>query len=357
MTSDDASPVATPSGASTEEVNVDRELPSSSQPAGAKSASSWSRLARRISSRTTDLLAIGIVVVVSLTMGRQILEWWRADAPAVLDLGPLDNASAEWGAGSRPVALEFGNSPLSMTRQMVSTGGVEAALSSVRERCQQALVSIGEPDGPPDMSEVEQLEALALLSPDVQQPGWQLFSLDGGMAAVVGVKTFGGKPGNLDPASPSGRRRVVCWGLVFPGLSQGVWTAYTFVRRPKDVSQPSALSPVDFDLSRMELPPECQRTVLMQEAGQAGLLGFRGRLDPAVWQRHFESWLQVRGWKLAEPWTHPATGWSGRFVSSKSDSANESTIQIHFYQHNAQQGVGLIHWLPSGVSPPVAPLN
>jgi hypothetical protein len=150
---------------------------------------------------------------------------------------------------------------------------------------------------------------------------------------------------------------VVCWGLVFPGLSQGVWTAYTFVRRPKDVSQPSVLSPVDFDLSRMELPPGCQRTVLMQEAGQAGLLGFRGRLDSAVWQRHFESWLQVRGWKLAEPWTHPATGWSGRFVSSKSDSANESTIQIHFYLHNAQQGVGLIHWLPSSVSPPVAPPN
>ncbi len=326
-----------------------------------KPAPSLQSLARRLSSRTTDLLAIAIVLIGGLTLGRQMLQWWHEDVPQVLDVGPLENLGTEWGANSQPVALEFGNSPMRMTRQLFTEGGSRTALDAVREQCQTALVTALPPEFPPDEAEREQLELFATRTPDVEQPGrWQLYTLGGGLVSVVGVRTFDAPSGNLDGASPSATRRVICWGLVFPGLSDGTWTAYTFVRRqgkgPQSPgSSSSSATSTGFDLSRWELPHGCQRTVLMQEAGQTGLMGFRGRLDPAGWQSHFDSWLQVRGWRQVDPWQHQAGGWSSRFVSREAGRANESTIQIQFHPQGIDQGVGLIHWLPGRESPPVAP--
>ena len=332
---------ATPSSGNVDEQAGEQPLPKS---VPALRTLTWYELGRRMTSRTTDLLAIGIVVVVSLTMGRQILQWWGTDAPQVLDMGPLDNSNSEWGAGSRPVTLEFGNSPLTMTRQVIAQGGPQGALNAVREHCQQILVTAGPPDTPPDRAERDQLQALRSLTPDIEQPGkWQLFSLGGAMATVVGIKTFSGLTGNLDRASPSAVRRVICWGLVFPGLNQGSWTTYTFVRRQGGVWSASG-----FDLSQLALPAGCQRTVLMQEAGQTGLLGFQGRMDTAAWQSHFDRWSQAHEWTQVDPWTRHADGWSSRYVSH---SANESTIQIQFHLQNSDQGVGLIHWLPGCESP------
>ncbi len=313
-----------------------------SKPATNQPAQSWYEIGRRVTGRTTDLLAIGIVVVVSLTMGRQILRWWHADAPHVMDLGPLDNSNAEWGAGSRPVTLEFGNSHISMTRQMVQGSNPQAALDAVRQVCQTSLVTASQPDSPPDQAELGQLETLSTLTPDMEQPGrWQLYRLGGAMPTIIGVKTFDGPTGNLDRASPSAVRRVICWGLVFPGLNKGTWTSYTFVRRQGAVATVSG-----FNLALLDLPPGCQRTVLMQESGQTGLLGFQGRMDPAAWQSHFDSWLGKQGWKQINPWTQAADGWAGRFVSQPAGAAAESAIQIQFHRQKNDQGVGLIHWLP-----------
>lgn len=313
-------------------------------------------LARLISSRTTDLLAIAIVLIGGITLGRQMLTWWHEDVPAVLDVGPLENLDTEWGANSQPVSMEFGSSQVQLTRQQFETGGPRVALDAVRQRCQELLVASGPPESPADQAEVEQLDALAKLTPDVEQPGrWQLFTLGGGLVAVVGVKTFDGPTGNLDRASPSATRRVICWGLVFPGLSPGAWTAYTFARRPGTVLQSPAAPPAGFELSGIELPDGCQRTVLMQEAGQTGLLGFRGRLDPAAWQRHFAGWLQTRGWKQVSSWEQQSGGWSSRFVCREAGRVSESTIQIQFHRQNTDQGVGLIDWLPGRESPPAVP--
>ncbi len=357
MASDDVSGSAPPSTSPVHEVEMQTAGPPTLPPQGVKKRSpTWLSLSRRIAGRTTDLLAIGLVLVVSLTMGRQILHWWGADAPHVLDMGPLDNMNTEWGSDSRPVSLEFGDSPFSITRQVLTQGGSQAAVDAIRERCQQVLVKAGPPDAPPDKAELDQLEALAKFTPDIEQPGlWQLYTLGGGMVTVVGIKTFAGPTENLDRKSPSTTRRVICWGLVFPGLSPGTWTAYTFVKRQGVLSRSSSLQSAGFDLSSLQLPEHCQRTILMQEAGQTGLLGFQGRLDPAAWQAHFDRWLTARGWKQANAWEHQADGWSSRYVCHEAGRANESTIQIQFHLQNTDQGVGLIHWLPGRESPAVAP--
>lgn len=341
------SPAPAPSETPTHTSPTSIANPAALVPAPQPSAS-WQSLGRRIASRTTDLLAIALIVIVSLTMGQQILRWWGTDAPQVLDLGALDSLSTDWGANSRPVELEFGDGSVTMTRQVLGKGGQPAAIAVLRERCQEILVSATQPESPPDQGERDQLAELARLTPDIEQPGhWQLYSLGGGLTTIVGVKTFDSQTENLDRASPSAERRVICWGLVFPGLAPGTWTAYAFVRR-----QGAVTTNPGFELSQVVLPPGCQRTVLMQEAGQGGLLGFRGQCDPAVWQRHFENGLQSRGWKQLAAWSQQAGGWSGRFGAQVPGQTSDAAIQIQFHLENSHQGVGLIHWLPGRITAP-----
>lgn len=303
-------------------------------------------LSRRISSRTTDLLAIAIVLIAGLSMGQKMVQWWQDDQPSVLDMGPLDNLNTEWGANSQPVSLEFGNSPVSMTRQVLESGGGQAALDAVRLRCQAALNTATPPDTPADKAEQDQLEVIAKLTPDTEQPGsWQLYTIGGAMPAVVGVKTFSAGRENSAATGPAGSRRVICWGLVFPGLSQSSWTAYTFVRKTASADRSTGTPETALDLSRFELPAECQRTVLMQESGQSALLGFQGTGQIETWKQHFTSWLGARGWTQAEPWQVANDGWSGRFVQREPGRREDSSVHIQFHQQT-QQGVGLIQWFP-----------
>lgn len=326
------------------------------KPSPVQSTSTLYGLGRRISERTTDLLAIAIVLIASLTMGRQMLRWWHDDAPSVLDMGPLDNLGAEWGLDSRPVTLEFGNSPINVTRQEFSVGGPQAALDSVRERCQAILVAADPPDTPRDQSELDQLKSLAGLTPESEQPGsWQLFTITGGLPMVVGVKTFDTGPVKSVGISPAETQRVICWGLVFPSLSPGSWTAYTFVRRQADPTDPTNASAQVFELARLELPAGCQRTVMMQETGQCGLMGFQGTGQTDVWQQHFSNWFQAQGWTQSESWQPLQGGWSGRFVRREPGRMEDSTIQVQCYQQQTGRGVGLIQWFPGRKPLPESP--
>src|SRR5262245_32349278 len=116
--SSDAAPISDKSEAMSEKTVVPAiDLQPKSQPSAALAGGSLRTLGRRISSRTTDLLAIAIVVAASLTLGRQMLTWWHEAPPAVLEMGPLEERAAEWGSDSRPVSLEFGNSPMRVMRQ------------------------------------------------------------------------------------------------------------------------------------------------------------------------------------------------------------------------------------------------
>ncbi len=357
MTADDHSTSETPAIPQAGQGETRVELKPRAGSLTAKPRSALSELGRRISGRTTDLLAIAIVVIGSLTIGRQMLEWWHEEPPAVLDLGPLDNLGAEWGADSRLVALEFGNSPLSMTRQVLTSGGPQVALDAVRERCQQFLVSAGPPDLPLDQAEADQLKAISKLTPAAEQPGhWQLFSLSGGLPMIVGVKTFRDPAAKLPAQRPVESRRVICWGLVFPGLSSGSWTAYTFVKRPASSGDSAGAPSQNFDLSRLELPADSQRTVLMQESGQGGLLGFQGVSRGDIWQRHFTKWFQAQGWQQADGWQSHGGGWSNRFVRREPGRLGDSTIQIHFHPQQTGQSVGLIEWLPARESRTASPL-
>src|SRR5262245_20311681 len=73
-------------------------------------------VSRKIARRTTDLIAVGVVLIGGLSIGRQVVEWWR-DEPAQGAAAP--QASGIDPTGDGPLRLEFGDYPLAMERQTI----------------------------------------------------------------------------------------------------------------------------------------------------------------------------------------------------------------------------------------------
>ena len=99
-------------------------------------SASFGEIARRVSSRTTDLLAISLVLVASLTLGRQVLQWWRAEPPQVVAPAQTGAIGPDWENTLEHLALEFGDLPVGITRQVVRGDKAEAIAAAVRH-CQR----------------------------------------------------------------------------------------------------------------------------------------------------------------------------------------------------------------------------
>jgi hypothetical protein len=321
-----------------------------------------SSLARRISSRTTDLLAIAIVLVGSLTLGRQVLEWWRLDPPAVLNSRPMAGFETEWGRDDQPVELAFSDSPIRLIRQTVTGAGQGDALGRVQEACQKALLVARLPETAADPAELDLLRTVAEQQPEVEQPGeWQIHRLGGNLPMLVGVRFFSGSAAKSDQPHPTTVRRVICWGLVFPARPSGAWTAYTFIKGNSQTSSSSRLAlrdrRTDDDLVEVPLPLGCQRTVFVSQSAWNSLTGFQGIGDATGWQNHFSRWSADQGWATAEDW-HPipslkeGLSWSASFISDAGNPQNSNRVLIQFQLDESGHGSGLIHALPGQVKNP-----
>jgi hypothetical protein len=322
-----------------------------------------SSLAQRISSRTTDILAIAVVLIGSLTLGRQILEWWRAEPPAILDAGPLAGLETEWGANQQGVELQFADSPIRLIRQEVTHSGPLEMLGLIQETCQKALLAAQPLELPPDQAERDMLQAVQDRHPEAEQPGaWQIHRLGSNMVMLVGVRFFPAAVQKSSPDHPALTPRVICWGLVFPGHSAGSWTGYTFIKNNSKSTQasqnPASGHVDDLDLGQVELPADCQRTVAVRSAGWNSLSGFQGPGTPAKWRTHFSRWLASHHWTPVEAW-HEAknsNSWSASFIQNQennqdnTDQSNRVLIQFQF--DASGQGSGLIHGLPGRAANP-----
>src|SRR5262249_37918314 len=144
-------------------------------------------LARRMTSRTTDLIAIGIVIVASLTLGRQVRDWWRAPPTD----GGLDQAAGSrpaWEDSGRPISLEVGDLPLAITRLVVE-GDLKTTIEELVRHCRLATAATGGPWREPDEAEGRLLEKTVGLTPVAEEPGvWQVFVLDERFPMVAGVR-------------------------------------------------------------------------------------------------------------------------------------------------------------------------
>jgi hypothetical protein len=138
------------------------------RPAG--DSSGFAAVARKVTSRTTDLIAIAVVLSASLVFGRQVIVWWRSEPPDAMALSEPAHAARSWGEGGLPVYLEFGDAHMALTRQRVSGDRDEAHRALVR-LCRDALEQTVAPSRPADAAETRFLEKLTGLEPAAAEPG------------------------------------------------------------------------------------------------------------------------------------------------------------------------------------------
>lgn len=317
-----------------------RRLPVSSQmpphspsPNRLKPEFHFGALGRQIASRTTDLIVIGVVLIGGLTIGRNVVTWWRAEPASI---APLMAATGPqlWDDAGAPLQLEFGDSPLSLVRQTIS-GDSEIAQARLAETCQRIVESARQaPAGPAGAAE---LSLLAKADDTNRLAGeadaWSLHRVSGAFPLLAGVRTF-----PSDASDPAGvARRLVCCGMAFP-IAEDRWTLYTF-----QSAAPADASPAGHTL-QIPLPAGARRNLAVRDRAGGGMIGFAGRGQPRDWCDFFDTELSRHGWKLAQAWNTSESTWSARFASDQ--KADKGSIEIQFSGDETRGFSGLIHILP-----------
>jgi hypothetical protein len=285
-------------------------------------------VARRITSRTTDFLAVCIVLVASLTLGRQIVVWWHTAPPAESAAKRIDSAPAAWEDEKLPVALEFGDVPVALTRQ-VCFGQPSAALGLLVHNCESATRAADRPLRERDETENQLLARLATSKPAVEKSGeWQVHVVDDRFLLVAGLRRL--SDSRLAEAAGSGWR-LVCWGLAMPA-GEDTWTTFILRGTGGTDSSPGKSREIP-------IPPDSRRSLSLKDERGAALVGFSGSGDPLRWMQFYDRWFADRDWTSTEGWSSGQDVWSGRFTGP-GDSEPER-VEIRFARDRRGELTGL----------------
>ena len=286
-------------------------------------APGFRRVARQVSTFTTRLLLSGLVLVLGLGLGRQVLLWWRADPT-----GPARRESAESpGDASQGQQLRFGNDPLELGRRAIA-GSRADALHALRDSCRALADAARPPDRPLSEPERRLLDDLAAKPPAEEDAGrWALYQLEEPLPMVVVVRPTGPKGG----ATVAGDgRRVVTWGLALPMASQA-WSLYTF-------HQPSSWT----EAAGLPAPPNAIRVLAMQTVEGGTTLAIRGP-DSGGWKAFYDQWFASRGWTGAG-WQSSGAAWSNRY--SKGEGQR---VDLQFASDPYGKASGLLVYTPARI--------
>lgn len=256
-------------------------------------------LARRISTWTTNLLAIGVLAIAALAMAGRITEWWRAEPPTAA-APPPDLAYSPWDAAGGMV-LEFGDQPWSIDR-WTRTGSIADAAGALLEQCRDLLNEPLDSEHLPaaDSSERDLIRRLKNIAPMEEVPNrWRLYVIGGPLPWIVGT-TAAAKPDSggsqadreTDDAGPASR--LLCWGLALPQPDQ-TWTLYVIDRRPADRRGAS--------LPDVPLPPGARRSLRVSSAEGGMLTTFSGNGPATQWMVELDEALAAGGWQRQGNWS------------------------------------------------------
>lgn len=296
-------------------------------------------VAKKITSRTTDLLAICIVLGASLTFGTEIVSWWQA-APRPNPAANPALAAPGWDNSLQPVDLEFGDLPLALTRQSI-VGELSAAIEALVRHCRSDVEHASAPPIPPDDVEIRLLNRIAELTPTVEEPGvWQVFIVDERFPLVVGVRNSapaadesasGG--GHFTASADSGGWRLVCYGLAMPAGEKS-WTV--FIVKGQPARQRSPASP-----GSIPLPPGAARTMSLRDERGSLLLGFSGSNTPQDWVAFYDGFCTAHGWTRTVDWSPGNESWAARFARREG-----GWVDIRFARDQRGELTGVLQVIP-----------
>ena len=294
----------------------------------------FARVAKQISSWTTRAVLTVMILVAGVAVGREVLDWWRADsAPAP---GPVQTVAVGEGLEdpTGPQLMQFGDQQWSFTRQTLR-GSAKDVTAALRAACRKATGPAAMPPGVPGPAEKEFLRSVAGKKPVEEAPGqWRVYELEDAFPMVAGVRVGpAGQP-------PEPLLRVVAWAMAFPQGS-GEWAAYQFSGAAGHGGKTAVLPGID-------LPPESQQTLAIRFSEGGGVLSFRGPSRVETWKQFFDSWLAQNGWKAAGGWRQYGSRWHLR--CEKGPAGAGQAIEVHFGPDDRGGQVGVVIVAPVAVT-------
>ncbi|MFN0054423.1 MAG: hypothetical protein ACKV0T_19785 [Planctomycetales bacterium] len=283
----------------------DRALPPPGPSSPAPAAASFAVLARRIASRTTDLVVIGVVLIAALVLGREVIDWWHATPPDTQF--PIAVSEADWNAPGLPLTLEFGEAPLAVVRQVVAGDRAEATAALVR-LCRSAVESSETPLTADRSAQQALVDLTQGREPVASEAGvWDVYAMEDRLGLVMGVR-------RIDDAD-GGALRLICWGLTMP-VGEHATCVYLF-QSQRGSAAGSA------EAAELPLPPGSHRNLSLRDERGGGLTGFSGSGVPSEWMDFFDTELPRSGWKNRDGWRGSGATWIATFWQSSGEARVE----------------------------------
>jgi hypothetical protein len=307
---------------------------------------SFAVIARRITGWTTNLLATGILAVLALVVGKQLIAWWQVES--VGSSGPHPAAAvplADIGAGG-PLELGFGHMPYQIQCRNVR-GNAQAATDALVAICRELATENSAVFPDFGSAEAGLLKLAARATPVARGPGEiEVFASSEGMPlVVVSSAATGGSdamPGGTQvaPQLGAGQRRVVTWGLA-ASAAEGEWnlyvahasrrsqrtTSHDADRSPARTSQDGG-SPGAVSRDTVPIPPGSQRSLAMWDAHGGGLSAFAGNGRAEDWVAFYSAWFGQQPWIVSQPWRHFGGCWHARY--ERAGSSGRETVDVQF---------------------------
>ena len=292
-------------------------------------------VSRRIARRTTDLIAIALILIGGLTVAQRLIVWWKT-APSETLANPeavfSADALAPWGGGPGGVSLDLGSQPLTMHRRVVG-GSRDDAIRALHADCRTAAEAFPTErfDALPPREERESrlLERLGEQAPAeaAADRSWAVYNLPGPAAMVFATRREAGE---------ASRVRIVCWGLVMPSPEE-TWTLLRIVPRSGGAASGSAAG--------MPLPTNCRPGLAVRDEIGGQLVTFSGRGPPGEWRTHFETLAREQDWEPVAAWRTDAASWSAAWVRERDARLERIDLQL---TQSESGWAGLVNISPAG---------
>ncbi len=298
-------------------------------------------LARRITGWTSNLVATAVILVGGLVTGRQVLEWWRADAPSPNDAA----ASAAEAASIVPNVdqqqhLKFGSSPHVIHREEIR-GDRAAATAILARRCREVAEATTAPAGEITDAERRLLDRLEQARPSGDSASAiQVFELEDALPMIVGVRATGTESDATGQAlAAKAARRVAAWGVAFPAADDR-WVLFLL--------QPETAATRDPNSSPIKLPPGGRHVMSIGDEAGGTMTAFKGAARADDWLRFFRELAATQPWTTIEDWHRVANTWHARYRSNAASPAH--SVDLQFTDDGRGKLIGLATLSPASTA-------
>ncbi len=294
--------------------------------------------ARRFTAWTTNLVATAVVILLGVTVGRNVSYWWTPTVPVLTVREQAERMVGASDVAGDDVAQEirFGDAPVLFRRRRF-----HGSADELWKVLQSQTIDLARQAVPPpqrwEPGESRMVASVAGQKPRVEMPGQWAAYLEPLPLPMALVLSSAGEGANSDDA-----RRVLSWGMAFPhGDTTSVESAWTVFSICPRVGSPGGFAA----LAEVPLPRGVRRDISLSSATGATLISFHGVATIDEWTGHFSDWFSHHGWKTTSPWSELRRGARAQFVDPHGVRLEVDIVW------EREQLRGLLSAVPEGESP------